>query len=134
MLALGAVANRAAPVRLAEFAVNDAPEAEKPNSLNTLGAALYRAGRFQKAISRLEEGIRKQGGESVPQDWVFLAMAHHQLGNNAEARRWLDRLRAHRANENPDAFWNELEIRFLRREAESVVLYDPVFPADAFAP
>ena len=61
-------------------------------------------------------------------------MAHHQLGHEAEARLWLDRLRAHRPNENPDAFWNELEIRLLRREVEALILYDPVFPADPFAP
>jgi pentatricopeptide repeat protein len=29
--------------------------------LNTLVAALYRAGQFEQAIRRLEEGIRKQG-------------------------------------------------------------------------
>jgi tetratricopeptide (TPR) repeat protein len=133
LLAPGAVANRAAPVRLAQFAVNDAPEAEKPNFLNTLGAALYRAGRSEEAIIRLEEGIRKRAGESFPQDWVFLAMAHHQLGHHAEAHAWLDRLRAYRANENPDVFWNELEIRLLRSEAESVILYDPAFPSDPFA-
>jgi WD40 repeat protein/tetratricopeptide (TPR) repeat protein len=133
LLAPGAVANRAAPVRLAEFAVNDAPEAEKPNSLNTLGAALYRAGRFEEAIRRLQEGIRKRGGESLPRDWVFLAMAHHRLGHDTEARRWLDRLRAHRPNENPDAFWTELEIRLLRSEVEALILYDPVFPASPFA-
>jgi tetratricopeptide (TPR) repeat protein len=134
LLAPGAVANRAAPVRLARLAVNDAPEAEKPTFLNTLGAALYRAGRSQEALRRLEEGIRKRGGESLPQDWVFLAMAHHQLGHDTEARRWLDRLRAHRPNENSSDFWNELEIRLLRSEAEAVILYDPVFPADPFAP
>jgi hypothetical protein len=114
--------------------VNDAPEAVKPSFLNTLGAALYRAGRSQEALRRLEEGVRKRGGESLPQDWVFLAMAHHQLGHHAEAHAWLDRLRAYRANENPDAFWNELEIRLLRSEAESVILYDPAFPSDPFAP
>jgi hypothetical protein len=64
---------------------------------------------------------------------VFLAMAHHQLGHDAEARRWLDQLRAHRANEDPDAYRNELEIRLLRREAEAVILYDPIFPIDPFA-
>jgi len=134
LLAPRAVANRAAPVRLARLAVNDAPEAEKPTFLNTLGAALYRAGRSQEALRRLEEGIRKRGGESLPQDWVFLAMAHHQLGHHAEARRWLDQLRAYRANEIPATFWNELEIRLLRSEAEAVILYDPAFPSDPFAP
>jgi WD40 repeat protein/serine/threonine protein kinase/tetratricopeptide (TPR) repeat protein len=133
VLAPDAVADRVAPVRLAELAVNGAPEAQKPMHLNTLGAALYRAGRFQEAISRLEEGIRKRGGESSPQDWTFLALAHDQLGHHAEAHAWLDRLPAYRPNESDGAFWNELEIRLLRREAEAVILYDPIFPTDPFA-
>ncbi len=33
----------------------------------------------------------------------------------------------------PDAFWNELEIRLLRSEAQARILYDPVSPADPFA-
>jgi tetratricopeptide (TPR) repeat protein len=101
--------------------------------LNTLGAALYRAGRFQEAISRLEEGIRKRGGESSPQDWTFLALAHHQLGHHAEARASLDQFRTYRPNESPERYWEELEIRLLRREAEAVILYDPIFPTDPFA-
>ena len=101
--------------------------------MNTLGAALYRAGRFEESIRRLEEGIRERGGESLPQDWVFLALAHQQLGHRAEALRWLDRFQTYKANEKPDAFWDELEIRLLRTEAEALILYDPVFPADPFA-
>jgi WD40 repeat protein/tetratricopeptide (TPR) repeat protein len=128
-----AAADRATPVRLAKLAVTDTSEAEKPTFLNTLGAALYRAGRFEDAIHRLEEGIRKRGGKSLPQDWVFLALAHHGLGNRAEARRWLDRLRAYLPDEKPSAFWNELEIRLLRREAEAVIHFDPIFPTDPFA-
>ncbi len=74
----------------------------KPYYLSTLGAALYRAGRFDDAIRRLDEAIRLRGGESLPTDWAFLAMAHHRLGHHAEARRWLDRLRDHRAQRGPD--------------------------------
>ncbi len=128
-----AVTDRQAPVRLAELAVNDAPDAEKHMFLNTLGAALYRAGRFDEAIHRLEEGIRKRRNTSLPQDWAFLALAHHRLGHGAEARRWLDRFRTYRANENPNAFWAELEIHLVRREAETLILDDPIFPADPFA-
>jgi predicted Zn-dependent protease len=127
------VADRETPVRLAEMSLAALPPAQKPVVMNTLGAALYRAGRYQEAISRLEEGIRTRAGEILPQDCVFLAMAHHQLGHDAEARRCLDRLRAHRPNENPNAFWNELEIRLLRSQVEALILYDPVFPADPFA-
>jgi tetratricopeptide (TPR) repeat protein len=128
-----AVADREAPVRLAELAVNGSRANQRPDFLRTLGAALYRARRFEESIRCLEDSIRKRNGESLPQDWVFLALAHHQLGHRAEALRWLDRLQAYKANEKPDAFWNELEIRLLRCEAEGVILYDPVFPTDPFA-
>ena len=55
------------------------------------------------------------------------------VGQRAEARRWLDRLREHRPSEDPARFWDELEVRLLRGEAEAVILYDPVFPDDPFA-
>jgi hypothetical protein len=60
-------------------------------------------------------------------------MAHHRLGHRDEARRWLERLRNRQPNAGPNQFWDELEIRMLRSEAEALVLYDPVFPADPFA-
>jgi WD40 repeat protein len=133
LLGPGAVADCAAPVRLAELALNGAAEAQKPNFLNALGAALYRAGRFEESVRRLEEGIRKRGGESLPQDWAFLALAHHRLGRHAEARQWLDRLRSRQADGEPNRFWDELEIRLLCREAEAVIHIDPIFPADPFS-
>jgi hypothetical protein len=120
-------------VRLAELAVNGAPEHQRAILLNTLGAALYRAGRFAEAVRRLEEGVQKRGGVSVEADWVFLAMAHHRLGHDDAARRWLDRFRDLRPRVAPNTFWGELEIRLLRAEAEAVVLWDPVFPDDPFA-
>ena len=75
------VAEPEVPVRLAEFAVKGFSADQKPAALNTLGAVLYRAGRYSDAIRRLEEGIRLRNGESDPHDWVFLAMAHHRLGH-----------------------------------------------------
>jgi WD40 repeat protein/tetratricopeptide (TPR) repeat protein len=128
-----ATADPGVPVRLAEFGVRGIHARQKPNYLNTLGAALYRAGRYAEAIGRLEEGIRLRGGKSLPADWAFLAMAHHRLGYRDEARRWLDRLREHQPSMAPDQFWDELEVRLLRSEAEAVILYDPVFPEDPFA-
>ncbi len=107
----------------------------------TLGAALYRAGRFEDAIRSLE------GGQNFHDAWPFLAMAHGRLGHCDEGRRWLDRLRNERANSGPAkeddlmsvesslwSYFGELKIRLLRSEAEAVILYDPVFPADPFAP
>jgi hypothetical protein len=102
--------------------------------LNTLGIALYRAGRFEEAIQRLEEAIQARGGgQGHPEDWPFLAMAHHRLGHRDQARRWLERLRDDRAIADPARPWDELELRLLRSEAEAVTLYDPTFPDDPFA-
>jgi len=134
-----ATADPGAPIRLAEIAVQGGGgTGAESDFLNTLGAALYRAGRYDEAIGRLEEAVRARGGVGMggvgmPEDWVFLAMAHHRLGHPDEARRWLDRLREHQPSMAPDQFWYELEVRLLRGEAESVILYDPVFPDDPFA-
>jgi tetratricopeptide (TPR) repeat protein len=139
-LAPGVDARLEALVRLAELAVNGAPAAQSnaDNSVpaayqNTLGAALYRAGRFEEAIRRLEEGIKLQNGPSLPQDWVFLAMAHHRLGHRDQAHRYLESLRSRQTGAERDQSWTVLEIRLLRSEAEAVILYDPIFPADPFA-
>jgi eukaryotic-like serine/threonine-protein kinase len=132
-LAPDAVADPETPVRLAELALKGYPTERKHQALNTLGAALYRAGRFEDAIRRLEEGIQLRNGKSLPTDWHFLAMAHHRLGHRDEARLWLDRLRTREQSTDPVQFWNELEIGLLRSEAEALILYDPMFPADPFA-
>jgi tetratricopeptide (TPR) repeat protein len=121
------------PVRLA----GDAVKGERFNAvaLRALGAALYRAGRCDEAIRRLEEADQARHEGGVPRDWAFLAMAHHLLGHRPEARRWLDRLRNHQpGGADSTWFWDELEIRLLRAEAEAVILYDPVFPDNPFAP
>ncbi len=55
---------------------------------NTLGAAQYRAGDWQAAIDSLEKSSEIRGGFTI--GWFFLAMAHHQLGHQEEARRWYD--------------------------------------------
>ena len=121
------------PVRLAEAAVQGADEFLEVDALSTLGAALYRAGRCDEALQRLGEGNRLWGEEGLPSAWPFLAMAHHRLGHRDEAHRWLDRLREHQPSMDQAQFWDELELRLLRGEAEAVILYDPVFPADPFA-
>ncbi len=137
-LAPGAGVDRETAVRLAEVAVkalsaDGSPAQAKAMALKTLGAALYRAGRFEDAIRRLDDGIRLRGGVSIPQEWAFLAMAHHRLGHREDACRWLDRIRDRQRGTDPDQYWEELGIQLLRSEAEAVILYDPVFPADPFA-
>jgi hypothetical protein len=68
-------------------------------------------------------------------------MAHHRLGHQAQARTLLNELErwwkgiAAAKTDGAVAFaatdWLPLQV--LRREAEAVILFDPVFPADPFA-
>jgi WD40 repeat protein/tetratricopeptide (TPR) repeat protein len=118
------------PVRLAGVAVKE--ERLKSVASRMLGAALHRAGRCDEAIRPLEEAVQAPGEQAT--GWAFLAMSHHRLGHRDDARRWLDRLRRHQPSTDPNRFWDDLEIRLLRSEAEAVILYDPVFPEDPFAP
>jgi hypothetical protein len=116
-----AVADREAPIRLAEAALARCSEGEKSDVLNSLGAALYRAGRFEEAIRRLNESSKTRGDEGGPKGLAFLAMAHHRLGHQDDAKHWLDKLIASRVNGVPGS-WDDIEIRILRREAESLIL------------
>jgi len=56
-----------------------------------LGAALCRAGQYREAIESLGRADRLDKGS--PAVLAFLAMAHHQLGQRAQARADLARLR-----------------------------------------
>ena len=131
VLAPDPVSDREAPIRLAVVALAGHPEGEKERSevLNTLGAALYRAGRFEEAIRRLNESVQTSGGQSVPKGFAFLAMAHHRLGHNDAAKRWLDKLLAYQPKEGFDFSLDDVEIRILRREADALVLRGPAPPA-----
>ncbi|MGO9922542.1 MAG: protein kinase domain-containing protein [Isosphaeraceae bacterium] len=62
--------------------------------VNQLGAALYRADRFQEAVARFTEATELSCHPyrtNMLSTWFYLAMAHHRLGHADEARRWLDR-------------------------------------------
>jgi len=83
------------PARVANLAVEWAEKAvelgpERGNIWNTLGAAQYRAGKSQAAVQSLQESMRLGGGGQA-YDFLFLAMAHWQLGEKQEAHRWYDK-------------------------------------------
>jgi hypothetical protein len=107
-------------------------------NLHTLGVALYRAGRLEAAIQRLEESNRTDWGEQGRmQNRLVLAMAHHRLGHAAQARalldevaRWWDGLEAARidgAVTMPLTDW--LPLQLFRREAVALILGCPNCPA-----
>jgi WD40 repeat protein/serine/threonine protein kinase len=120
-----AVADLEVPVRMAEAAVAGYPAEQKRFALNTLGAALYRAGRTDEAIARLDESVKASGGTGAPQDWVFLAMAHHKKGNTEEARRWLEKVRAYVKDEKAAFSSGLVESRLLLKEAEALLREPP---------
>jgi WD40 repeat protein len=124
-LAPDAVADHEAPVRLAESYLATHPEERgerKSDGLNGLGAALYRGGRYEEAIHRLNEGIQARGDGGDPRAFAFLAMAHHRLGHRNEAQHWLDNLAAYQPRTGANSSWEDVEIHILRREAESLIL------------
>jgi serine/threonine protein kinase len=76
-------------VELAKDAVALAPRSAR--SWQALGWARYRTGAWKDSIAALEKSIelREDGGDSF--QWFFLAMAHWQVGNKEQARKWHDR-------------------------------------------
>jgi tetratricopeptide (TPR) repeat protein len=89
--------------------------------LNTHGAVLYRAGRYREAVDRLHKALEIHGQEGVFHDWVFLALAHHRLGQAREAREWLARALRDRPREGAGLSWDALEKRLLCTEAEAMI-------------
>jgi tetratricopeptide (TPR) repeat protein len=118
--------------RLAAFAVALSPG--EPSSLNTLGVALYRAGRFAEAIETLGKSLEAGKGQSDGFDLFFLAMAHHRLGHDAEARACYDRAVDWLGEQKSLSERDAKELADFRAEAESVLAgIGGEWPADVFA-
>ena len=73
---------------LAEQSARDALEVFRhdPQCTHTLGVVLYRNGKWREAIAELQRAIIL--GVDQPCSWLFLAMAHWQLGEHDEAEHW----------------------------------------------
>jgi eukaryotic-like serine/threonine-protein kinase len=89
--------------------------ATKENGPLVLGAALFRAGKYDAALLQLEE-------RQSPGNWnlLFRAMAHHHLGHNDQARGCLEQ--AQKQIKSTKTQW-PLDVRTeqLRREAEELI-------------
>jgi WD40 repeat protein/predicted Ser/Thr protein kinase len=111
-------------LRVAEKAFGPKPDVYQ---LNTLGLILYRAGRPEEAVKRLDEAVasREKAGAPPPlqlaSDRFILAMAHARLGHADEARELLKQavadLARYKGLRSQD--WSETEL--LHHEAEKVV-------------
>jgi serine/threonine protein kinase/tetratricopeptide (TPR) repeat protein len=133
----------AAPSRLVNLAQKASAKAPKDHwHVTVLGAALYRAGRFEDAIKPLTEATALNPDpyrSNRSYTWFFLALAHHRLGHADEARRWLEKgthlmeeelkrppepneEAVKRAGGTVPPTWNrKLTLRLLRREAEEQI-------------
>jgi WD40 repeat protein/serine/threonine protein kinase/Tfp pilus assembly protein PilF len=79
-------------VHLAEKSLAELPGDH--GRVNQLGAALYRAGRFEDAVKVLNEATAlsvKPYQTEMLHTWFYLAMVHHRLGHAEPARRWLEK-------------------------------------------
>ncbi len=105
------------------------------SSLNTLGVALYRAGRCAEAVGVLEQSLAAGRGEHDAFDLFFLAMAHHDLGHSGQARACFDRALEWWEQKKGLVPQYVQEFITFRAEAEAVMA-GPVreLPADVFAP
>jgi WD40 repeat protein len=73
-----------AALPLAEKALRRAPA--NAAYRNTLGVALYRAGRYREAAEALRANVQGKDDRYLASDLYFLAMSHHRLGETARAR------------------------------------------------
>jgi tetratricopeptide (TPR) repeat protein len=134
-LAPEALADASVLVRAGEKALAPPPDAF--DSLNVLGAALYRAGRLEEAVRRLGEAnaaydlANARQRSPIVYTWLFQAMAHHALGHQKEAGEWLQKA-VHWTDQVAEDKtllpmpWNRrLTVRLLRREAEALLQGPP---------
>jgi WD40 repeat protein len=126
-LAPAAVADLDRAIRL----VSQAARTERaPNTSyrNTLAAVLYRANQLDAARAILQQAIWLPRGGG-PEDWLLLAMIHHQQGDKTGARAWLDKVarwrdavrHSHLPEEQAPSQLRLSEIDLLRREAEALL-------------
>ena len=135
-LAPDALSDWVQAVAVAEKAAQSDPKSA--SYLNTWGAVLYRAGRFDDALSRLSEAEAlvqpsSEANNSPPAyTWFFLAMTQHCLGHAEEAKQWLDKavawtdkIFAEADQGTTDLSWNRrLTLKLLREEAEGMIVAD----------
>jgi tetratricopeptide (TPR) repeat protein len=84
---------------------------------NTLGVAHYRIGDWKAAIEALKKSDELLPGQHFSFDAFFLAMAHWQVGDKDEARKWYDQAALWMDKNQPA---NE-ELRRFRAEAEELM-------------
>jgi tetratricopeptide (TPR) repeat protein len=91
---------------------------------NTLGVACYRAGDIPAAVTALRKSIELSEGGSA-QDFFFLAMSYHRLGEHPEARTWFHKAADWVKDHGPP---NQDVMRAHREAARLLGLPEPDYP------
>ena len=117
-------------VKRAEEFVAENSRSEPHFCLYVLGAALYRAGDYERAAQRLEESIDvypsspETGFDTINYQQLLLAMAKWQLGKHDEARRSLVEIQSavEKELQAPSTTWvRRTSLELLRGEAEALI-------------
>jgi tetratricopeptide (TPR) repeat protein len=100
-------------------------------TLGTLGAVLYRLGRYEDAVrtltessAKLDQGPDQNGQYLLACGQYFLAMARHQLGHEFQSRRCLDEACAtdQALQNDPTLDWRQrVVLNTLHREAKGLI-------------
>jgi WD40 repeat protein/serine/threonine protein kinase/tetratricopeptide (TPR) repeat protein len=113
-------------------ALNPANKTARRSCLQTLGAILYRLGRYREAIERINEGVALGDGGMTREESAFLAMAQFRIGEREKARAILKAPLREEHDEPSSAKWWEARARHvLWREAVRLILEQAV-PIDPF--
>jgi WD40 repeat protein/serine/threonine protein kinase/Tfp pilus assembly protein PilF len=102
-------------LELAEKAVKRLPQ--EGGHWNTLGIARFRTGDWKGAIETLNKSEELLKGKVLSFNAFFLAMAHWQLGQKAEARQWYDKAIVWMEQNRPQ----DKELHRFRAEAEKLL-------------
>ncbi len=75
-----------------------------------------------RRLTQALEFRKKNGDDGLTEDWLFLALAHHQLGHADEARNWLAKAKQAPARPSTRPAWlAKLRHDLLLAEAEAAV-------------
>ncbi len=100
-----------------------------------LGLARYRSGRVQEALDLiLPVATERQEWRCVSTTWPMLALAYHRLGDEDEARKWLEKALEFRRRSRPTfgrdpiasvppwgGIWDWIDFELLTREAQATI-------------